>query len=263
MAADPKASALIKRYKTLQNQRQNWESHWQEVADYIVPRKADITRKRTSGDKRTELIFDGTAIHAAELMAASLHGMLTNAATPWFSLRFEDSDINGDDEAKEWLEGATDVMYQHLARSNFQEQIHELYSDLVTFGTAVIFTENDQDNGVRFSTRHIAECYVSEDERGRVDTVFRKYTTTARAAQKQFDNLTNRIEKIANEDPYKEIELLHVVMPRDDRNPKLKSKMNKPTRSKSWAKAATTNSPTKFPGFSRRPSSWGTEDLRV
>ena len=228
MAADPKASALIKRYKTLQNQRQNWESHWQEVADYIVPRKADITRKRTSGDKRTELIFDGTAIHAAELMAASLHGMLTNAATPWFSLRFEDSDINGDDEAKEWLEGATDVMYQHLARSNFQEQIHELYSDLVTFGTAVIFTENDQDNGVRFSTRHIAECYVSEDERGRVDTVFRKYTTTARAAQKQFDNLTNRIEKIANEDPYKEIELLHVVMPRDDRNPKLKSKMNKP-----------------------------------
>ena len=228
MAADPKASALIKRYKTLQNQRQNWESHWQEVADYIVPRKADITRKRTSGDKRTELIFDGTAIHAAELMAASLHGMLTNAATPWFSLRFEDSDINGDDEAKEWLEGATDVMYQHLARSNFQEQIHELYSDLVTFGTAVIFTENDQDNGVRFSTRHIAECYVSEDERGRVDTVFRKYTTTARAAQNQFENLTRRIEKIANEDPYKEIELLHVVMPREDRNPKLKSKMNKP-----------------------------------
>jgi len=164
MADDPKASALLKRYKTIQNQRQHWESHWQEVADFIVPRKADITKKRTAGDKRTELIFDGTAIHAAELMAASLHGMLTNAATPWFSLRYEQDDLNGDDEAKEWLEGATDVMYAHLARSNFQEQIHELYSDLVTFGTAVIFTENDQDNGVRYSTRHIAECYVSEDE---------------------------------------------------------------------------------------------------
>lgn len=228
MADDPKASALLKRYKTLQNQRQHWESHWQEVADYIVPRKADITKKRTAGDKRTELIFDGTAIHAAELMAASLHGMLTNAANPWFSLRYEEDDLNGDDEAKEWLEGATDVMYAHLARSNFQEQIHELYSDLVTFGTAVIFTESDQDNGVRFSTRHIAECYVSEDEQGRVDTVFRKYTTTARAAQNQFENLTRRLEKIASEDPYKEIELLHVVMPRDERNPKLKSKMNKP-----------------------------------
>ena len=228
MADDPKASALLARYKTLQTQRQHWESHWQEVADYIVPRKADITKKRTAGDKRSELIFDGTAIHAAELMAASLHGMLTSAATPWFSLRYEDDALNGDDTAKEWLEAATDVMYAHLARSNFQEQIHELYSDLVTFGTGVLFIEADDNEGVRFSTRHIAECFVSEDERGRVDTVFRKYTTTARAAQSQFDNLTRRIEKLATTDPYKEIELLHIVMPREERNPKLKTKINKP-----------------------------------
>lgn len=119
---DPRAASLVKRYSTLQTQRSSWESHWQEIADYIVPRKADITKKRTSGDKRSELIFDGTAIHAAELMAASLHGMLTNAATPWFSLRYEEDELNGDDESKEWLEGATDVMYQHLARSNFQSK---------------------------------------------------------------------------------------------------------------------------------------------
>ena len=227
MAEDARATALLKRYKTLQTNRQHWESHWQEVADYIVPRKADITKKRTSGDKRTELIFDGTAIHAAELMAASLHGMLTNAATPWFSLRYQDDEINSDDEAKEWLEGASDVMYQYLARSNFQEQIHELYSDLVTFGTAVIFVDGD-DDGVRFSTRHIAECYVSEDAQGRVDTVYRKYKTTARAAQAQFTNLTRRIEKLAQQDPYAEVELLHIVMPRETRNPKLRTKNNKP-----------------------------------
>jgi hypothetical protein len=227
MAEDARATALLKRYKTLQTNRQHWESHWQEVADYIVPRKADITKKRTAGDKRTELIFDGTAVHAAELMAASLHGMLTNAATPWFSLRYQDDEINSDDEAKEWLEGASDVMYQYLARSNFQEQIHELYSDLVTFGTAVIFVDGD-DDGVRFSTRHIAECYVSEDAQGRVDTVYRKYKTTARAAQAQFTNLTRRIEKLAEQDPYAELELLHIVMPREERNPKLRTKNNKP-----------------------------------
>ena len=220
----------MQRFGTLKTQRQHWESHWQEVADYIVPRKADITKKRTSGDKRTELIFDGTAIHAAELMAASLHGMLTNAATPWFSMRYEDADLNGDDEAKEWLEGATDVMYQHLARSNFQEQIHELYSDLVTFGTAVIFIEADDDNGVRFSTRHIAECWVAENEQGRVDTVYRQYKTTARAAVRQFgeDKVTNRIQKLNTDDPYAEIELLHVVMPREDRNRRKKNAVNKP-----------------------------------
>ena len=227
---DPRATALLKRYRTLQTNRSHWESHWQELGDYICPRKADITKKRTGGDKRTELLFDGTAVHAAELMSASLHGMLTNAATPWFDLRYENNELNGDDEAKEWLEGATDVMYQYLARSNYQEQIHALYSDLVTFGTAVIFIENDDDDGFRFSTRHIAEVYVSENEQGRVDTVFRKYKTTARAAVRQFgeQQVTQRISKLNSEEPYAEIELLHIVLPREDRDRRKKNAKNKP-----------------------------------
>jgi len=227
---DPKATGLLKRYGTLKTQRSVWESHWQEIADYIVPRKADITKKRTSGDKRSELIFDGTAIHAAELMAASLHGMLTNAATPWFSLRYENDDLNGEDEAKEWLEGATDVLYQHLARSNFQEQVHELYSDLVTFGTGVMFIEADEPNGIRFSTRHIAECWVTENEQGRVDGVFRTYKTSARAAVKQFgeQQVTQRIAKLNQDDPYAEIELLHIVMPREERDARKQNATNKP-----------------------------------
>ena len=30
----------------LQEKRRNWESHWQEVADYMLPRKAEITKER-------------------------------------------------------------------------------------------------------------------------------------------------------------------------------------------------------------------------
>ena len=126
MPTEEMAVMLLNRLSTLETQRMTWEHHWQEVADYIVPRKADITKKRSAGDKRQELIFDGTAIHSAELLSASLHGMLTNASTPWFSLRFRDNETDMMDEAKEWLEGATDVMYQAFQRSNFQEQVHEL-----------------------------------------------------------------------------------------------------------------------------------------
>ena len=107
---DKRGAILMKRLSTLQKHRANWESHWQEIADYIIPRKADITKKRTSGDKRTELIFDGTAIHAAELMSASLHGMLTNAASPSFDLRYTNDEFEEDDEANEWLHKASDVM---------------------------------------------------------------------------------------------------------------------------------------------------------
>ena len=50
----PQVAALDKRYKSLLSQRSNWEKHWQELADYMLPRKADITKRRTQGDKRTE-----------------------------------------------------------------------------------------------------------------------------------------------------------------------------------------------------------------
>jgi Bacteriophage head to tail connecting protein len=84
MPINKKAKDILDRYNSLKTQRQTWESHWQEVADYMLPRKADITKSRSQGDKRTEFIFDGTATHSLELLAASLHGMLTSTSSPWF-----------------------------------------------------------------------------------------------------------------------------------------------------------------------------------
>ena len=112
MAMNPKAKLVLDRYQSLNTQRQTWEEHWQEVADYMMPRKADITKKRSKGDKRHELIFDGTAIHSLELLSASLHGMLTNISSPFFYLKYRNSQLDKDDEAKEWLESCTDIMYK-------------------------------------------------------------------------------------------------------------------------------------------------------
>lgn len=85
-----KATELTKQFDKLKSSRANWESHWQEVADYCLPRRADVTKSRSKGDKRTEFIFDGTALHALELLSSSLHSMLTNSASPWFDMRFKD-----------------------------------------------------------------------------------------------------------------------------------------------------------------------------
>ncbi len=41
----------------LKTKRQNWESHWQEIAEYVLPRRADVTTTRSRGDKRTEKNF--------------------------------------------------------------------------------------------------------------------------------------------------------------------------------------------------------------
>ena len=231
MAQTDLAKNLLKRYDRLKSQRQNWESHWQEVADYMMPRKADVTKSRSKGDKRTELIFDSSPLQAVELLAASLHGMLTNPSTPWFSLRFKENDIENEDEAKEWLESATETMYTAFNKSNFQQEIFELYHDLITFGTAAMFIEEDDEDVLKFSTRHINEMYIAENEKGKIDTVFRKFKLSARAAIQKFGNVSPNIATTAKKDPYEEVEILHAVYPRSDFDPKKQDKSNMPFES--------------------------------
>ena len=122
MAKTDLSKGILSRYERLEGQRQNWETHWQEVADYMQPRKADVTKKRARGDKRMEMIFDSSPIQAIELLAASLHGMLTNPSTPWFTLRFKDEDIDNEDEAKLWLEASQMQCTQHLIDQTFNKK---------------------------------------------------------------------------------------------------------------------------------------------
>ena len=227
MAKTDLTKTIMARFDRLKTGRQNWETHWQEVADYMQPRKADVTRTRSRGDKRTELIFDSSPIQAVELLAASLHGMLTNPSTPWFSLRYKDEGLDSDDEAKLWLEGVTDTMYTAFNRSNFQQEIFELYHDLITFGTAAMFIEEDQSDLLKFSTRHINEIFITENDKGRIDTVYRKFKITLRAAAQQFgSSLSEEAKNKVEKDPFDEIDILHAVYPRQDFDPRKKDKEN-------------------------------------
>lgn len=66
-----------------------------------------------------ELVFDTTAIHASEMLSASLHGMLTNPIRRGFDLRYRNEAMNQDDTAKEYLEEITDLLHKAFQRSNF------------------------------------------------------------------------------------------------------------------------------------------------
>ena len=232
MAKTDLTKGLLSRFDRLQGQRENWETHWQEVADYMQPRKADVTKRRARGDKRMEQVFDSSPIQAVELLAASLHGMLTNPSTPWFTLRFKDEEIENDDEAKLWLEASTDAMYTAFNRSNFQQEIFELYHDLITFGTAAMFIEEDDDDIIKFSTRHINEVFIAENDKGRIDTIYRKFKISARAAIQKFGEAVSAdVQTKAKKDPYEEIEILHAVYPRTDFNPNKRDKANMPFES--------------------------------
>ncbi|MDC1096443.1 portal protein [Pelagibacteraceae bacterium] len=227
------AKQLKDNLSRLMEKRSNWESHWQEVADLMLPRKAEITKERARGDKRHTQIFDATSVHALELLAASLHGMLTSSANRWFSLRFKETQLNESDEAKEWLEDSTQRMYDVISKSNFQQEIFECYHDLIAFGTSCLMIEEDQEDVLNFSARHIKEIYIQENKKGYVDTLYRRFKMPAQAAVSKFgfENVSRDIQNIANKNPFDDIDLVHVVRPRAEYDPNKKDKKNMPYQS--------------------------------
>jgi hypothetical protein len=223
------AKDIISRFENLEGSRANWDTHYQELADYMLPRKADIVRKRSRGEKRMELIFDGTALQAVDLLASSLHGMLTSGATPWFHLTMKDDELGRNEDVQAWLEDSSQRMMRAITMSNFETEIHEMYVDLVVFGTGCMFAEMD-DKSLRFSTRHISEFFVAEDQYGIVDTVFRKYKLPARQAVQRFgiENVGKYIQRVYEKKPDEEVTLLHAVMPRKERDPTKRNNKNMP-----------------------------------
>jgi len=227
------AKQLKDNLSRLQEKRSTWESHWQEVADVMLPRKAEITRQRARGDKRSTQIFDATAVHALELLAASLHGMLTSSANRWFSLRFKETGLNDSDEAKEWLEDSTKRMYDVIAKSNFQQEIFECYHDLIAFGTSCLMIEEDQEDVLTFSARHIKEIYIQENRKGYVDTLYRRFKMSAQATVEKFgiENVSKEIVNVLKKAPFDDIDLVHVIRPRLDFDPQKQDKANMPFQS--------------------------------
>ena len=221
--------SLVKRFEHIQMQRDNWDTHYQELGDYMLPRKADIVKKRSRGEKRMEFIYDGTALQAVDLLSASLHGMLTSGASPWFHLDVKDTELNRDDDVREWLQDTSLRMIRAFNQSNFETEVHEMYVDMVVFGTGCMFVEMDKGQ-LRCSTRHISEFYVQEDQYGIVDTVFRKYHITAVSAVQRFgiDGVSDHIKRVYEKTPDEQVEILHCVTPRIERDIRKADNKNMP-----------------------------------
>lgn len=225
MLYDQSPTGIKARYDVLKTRRKNWESLWEELADYIMPHKADfITVNRTVGDRtRTFRLFDSTAIHANHLLASHMHGTLTSDAIQWFKIKFRNQK-EVSEEGQEWLEQSSNYMLAAISESNFNTQISELYQDLCAFGTSCLFVENRPrspgDVRLNFRTYHMESVVIEEGADGKVDTVFIQRRMTARQALQQWSDADlPKIKEKAEKNPDDMCLFLNCVTPNDKYDP--------------------------------------------
>lgn len=208
-----KALKLIKYYDKLKSERSSWDSHWREIADFILPNKDAVNGTKSSGEKKAIDLYDGTAVHSNELLASALHGMLTNPTTPWFGLSTGVSQLDADDDVRKWLQECVRVMHNVLNNSNFQTEIHEVYLDIGSFGTGALLIDEDDTDVIRFLSMPIYEVYIDENYKGMVSCVARCFKKEMKDIVDEFGEDVFKENKIDDllKNPHKEFEIIHVV----------------------------------------------------
>jgi head-to-tail connecting protein len=218
------AAAVLRRHGQLKAQQASWLNGCQEIAMYVVPHKSNITLQREPGAQKTEVLFDSTAIHAANLLASAIHGTMTPSTQPWISLKMRDEALNAQTDVKTWLEDDSTRIHKALRQSNFSTSVHEMYLDLVAFGMGCMLIEEadaPQDGGFggfRFTVPAVGTYFVAEDKDGRVDTVYRELTLSRRACvQKWGDKVGPDFMSATKTKPDETVTVIHGVYPRQDR----------------------------------------------
>lgn len=207
---------LTKRQQALESERGNFETHWQQVANWILPER-DFTVLKEKGSQRRNHVFDSVAAVSNERLAAALMGMLVNPALRWFDIKTFDEKLNESRAEKEWMEKATNAVYGMLGdpRSNFYPSTHETFQDLVGFGTG-INSMRATEYGLRMKTAPLGACYIDEDADGFVNSIYWKYDLTgAQIVGRYGKNLDDIVKEKFERSPGKKYEILWAVYPND------------------------------------------------
>jgi len=214
-----------------------WESHWQEIAELVYSQRSDFAGENTPGAKLNLKRYDSTAEQSNQLLASSLHGMLTNPSSEWFALRFVDEELTDDKEGKEWLDEVVKRMFAAINSPGaaFATNMHEVYLEWGAFGTADLFVgENSQRGGLIFSARPLSECFIAENADGIVDTVYRQFKWTVRQVVQELGpgGVSEKTLKCWTDNKLDEkIKIIHAVQPRKDFRKDKSNRENKPIAS--------------------------------
>ena len=226
-----KASDYIKEWSKLKTTRTTWDQTYQKLSDFVSPTPRNIVGQSSMGGRKKAMVLDTTATDVAVQLGHALNSAATNPLSDWFRLTIDDYDLAVDRDAKLWLDVVADRTNHYLKQSNFAESMSEVYLDLIIYGTVGLLVEEDDEDGFYFSARNIGEFVISENHKGKPDRVLRKAIMTARQAAMKFGKLPRSIDAKYQEDPEALVNILHIIEPRNERNPDKIDKKNKPIRS--------------------------------
>ena len=249
---------VLRRWQALSNERSSWVPQWREISKNLLPRSGRfLNSDRNKGDKAFNKIYDSTPTRALRILAAGMMSGMTSPARPWFSLSINNKDALQDHAVQLWLHSVTTLMHQVFDQSNTYEALQAIYEELGAFGTAATVIQFDYDGIIHHHPLTAGEYCIATDNRGRVDTLYRKFDMTVSQLVQEFginnvsESVRNRYEK-QNLDDW--VTVIHAIEPRRGRDVNKPDAQNMRFRSVYIEEASRDGKVLRESGFKRFPA---------
>lgn len=208
----------------MKGRRANWENHWQEIAERILPSHAVFNQKYLfGGEKRTQRIFDATSAFALTRHAAIMESLLTPHSQIWHRLKTPYPEVNVRDDVAEYFDAVVRTVFgmRYSPSAGFIAASQEYYLSAGAFGTGAVFLSQEMVKGkpqFRYISVPLSELYIRTDFASKPVMCIREFERTASQIVREFGqkrgsdipkDVTGAIEK----DPDRRYTILHFVGP--------------------------------------------------
>lgn len=226
MADRDRVKEILRLEKDLRSGRDNWLQTWEDLGTVMMPRVLGFTTEHEEGDRRTDLIFDGTPMQAARGLANAIGGMARPAGEQWIFMEPE-GDRGIDELGKFWIAEAEEILIKAITapEARLRQATGEVDLSLVVLGSAVIFAAETADLGrLQYMSVPLSDAVTMRSESGVLTGVLRRREFKLRQLINRFgiQNLsaeTRELARSVDNLETKKITVVHAVLPRDDAIP--------------------------------------------
>lgn len=216
---DARIQELTKRSSALFADKGGLDALNQELAMHFYVERADFNGMRSLGEEFASHAMSSYPMMCRRDLGNMLSSMLRPPEAEWFKVQPQDERLKDAPAVSKWCDYATGVMRRGMydPEARFVRATKEGDHDFVSFGMCAITVEyNPVRKGLLYRCWHLRDLAWAEGAECEIDTVFRKWSPTARNLCAQFKKCHPEVERVAKETPDKPINCMHVVMPSDE-----------------------------------------------
>lgn len=216
--------AILRRHEELRGDRAPREALWRECEKWVDPDMQGGFYTRSPNGQRDAHLTDNTAQIGIEAFVAAMDAMLDPEGEQTVRVTTADQNLNKVPAVARWLQHASDRLFacRSAPHTGYSAASAQRWRMLGIYGWQGMWIDEWVGRGLFYQTMHPSQLFIDTDFRGRVDTVHREMTKTARQLQQMFhdDALPPSVAKaLADNKADREFTLVHVVRPNSQWEP--------------------------------------------